>query len=98
MRKRPVITVGQDEDIAAVEHYRGHFVRVNIGRGDIMENGKFVFIQPQTFEVHEINGGNYEELMAANEETGKPEGQFRYEDLWPIIDKLRMENHLKSGV
>lgn len=78
------------EEIRAIEDYTNEKVRVTVGSVD--ENG--VFIHPQNFEVYDIVGDDYAELVSDGPEwaPGKPAGTYRRDDLWRFIDKLRWHN------
>jgi hypothetical protein len=71
------------EEIRSLEEFppfgvtRG-IVRALVGRVDA--NGHFIV--PQKFETYQIEGDDYDALVAAN-------GTYKNEDLWPFIDKLR---------
>ena len=88
MRTRTV-EVGSKEEIIEYTHNLGGIVRCLVGHGEEDESGKFIPTPSQNYEVYEITEAAYEELMAANTETGKPKGTFRKEDLWAFIDGTR---------
>lgn len=88
--------IGNNEDIAEYYHnvVTGN-VKVAIGIGVIQDN-EFKFLQPQTYETYEISGETYEELIAADEKTGKPYGTFRKDDLWDYIDQIRQNTTVEA--
>lgn len=88
MRARQ-INIGSKEDIVEYSHQVGIGVRCLVGHGEINEAGEFIATPSQNYELYEITGAAYEELMAANLETGKPVGVFRKDDLWSFIDGAR---------
>jgi hypothetical protein len=71
------------EEIRSIEEFppfgvtRG-IVRAMVGRVD--ESGHFII--PQRFETYQIEGDDYDALVAAT-------GTYKNDDLWPFIDKLR---------
>lgn len=75
------------EDIRSIDEVVGSHVRAMVGRVDSAGE----FIVPQQYEVFEITGDNFAELMSANPTwaPGKPAGTYRNEDLWIFIDRLR---------
>lgn len=83
---QPAVT---SEDIISYEHIESAgMARCLVGVGNVV-GGSFIPHHPQTFIMYEMTGDNYNQLVAANESTGKPQGVFRKEDLWPLIDILR---------
>lgn len=88
--------IGNNEDIAEYYHnvVTGN-VKVSVGTGIIQDN-EFKFLQPQTYETYEISGETYEQLIAADEKTGKPYGTFRKDDLWDYIDQIRQNTTIEA--
>lgn len=89
MSRTKTFFIGSDEDIAEYYHsVISESVRVSVGVG-FKEDGIFKFLQPQNFEVYEITGDLYDQLLESDEKTGKPQGTFRKPDLWKYIDIIR---------
>lgn len=96
MAREKTFFIGNEEDIA--EYYHSVItgvVKVSVGVG-ITEEGEFKFLQPQNFEVYEIAGDMYDQLLSADQEKGKPAGTFRKTDLWPFIDTIRGETPIEK--
>lgn len=62
------------------------YVRVQVGRVD--ETGSFIV--PQQYDVYEIRGRMFEQLVgpAAEWAPDKPNGTYRNDDLWYCIDRI----------
>lgn len=96
MSRTKTFFIGNNEDIAEYYHnvVTGN-VKVSVGTGIIQDN-EFKFLQPQTYETYEISGEPYEQLIAADEKTGKPYGTFRKDDLWDYIDQIRQNTTVEA--
>lgn len=96
MSRTKTFFIGNNEDIAEYYHnvVTGN-VKVSVGTGIIQDN-EFKFLQPQTYETYEISGETYEQLIAADEKTGKPYGTFRKDDLWGYIDQIRQNTTVEA--
>lgn len=92
MRQKPVRVSGTQEDIVRYEvDLLNNVVRVFLAHGDPDKNDpdKFVVTPSQTWEVIEISTQDYEDLLKEKPEINKPAGNFRKNDLWEFIDKIR---------
>lgn len=96
MSRTKTFFIGNNEDIAEYYHnvVTGN-VKVSVGVG-VLQEGVFKFLQPQTYETYEISGDSYEQLIAADEKTGKPYGNFRKDDLWDYIDQIRQNTTVEA--
>ena len=74
------------EDIVEYVWHVSGIVRVSVAKG-WMEEGEFRTFPSQNLEMHQIMYEDYEELMA--EKGSKPKGEFRKEDLWEFVDRVR---------
>lgn len=94
MSRTKTFFIGNNEDIAEYYHnvVTGN-VKVSVG---IIQDNEFKFLQPQTYETYEISGETYEQLIAADEKTGKPYGTFRKDDLWDYIDQIRQNTTVEA--
>lgn len=74
-----------NEKIISIFHQLGKFVLVSVQECD--ENGNFLNVA----KTIEINDKYYKELLSCSPiwAEGKPEGSFRIDDVWLIIDKIR---------
>lgn len=80
-----VDTVAVKEEIISICEYRqGGFIGVSVAKYDINNNNI-------ANENYAITGDNYKILMSANPSFApqKPADEYRDEDLWHIIDKIR---------
>jgi hypothetical protein len=77
-----------NEKIISVFHQFGKFVLVSIQECD--DAGNFLNIA----KTVEISDDYYKELLSNSPEWAKdkPEGDFRTEDLWVLVDKIRNES------
>lgn len=82
-------TKGSKEDIVEYTWHSGGLVRVVIGHGEPDENGRFVPTPNQQYEVRDIIGSNYQDLMSDQIIPGKPANVFRKDDLWIFVDRVR---------
>lgn len=105
---KPSATVTEDID-SFTSYYYVESVRVKVvqlevtvspdpdGGEDITTYSPVKSIPVETFMVA---GQNYKALMSGNPPwaTGKPEGDFRKEDLWACVDAIRNGVELEIGV
>ena len=92
MRKKPVQKTGTQEEIVRYEvDLINNIVRAFLAHGDMDKDdpNKFVITPIQNWEVVEISGENHTDLLKENPDIGKPAGNFRKDDLWALIDKIR---------
>lgn len=88
MRARQV-NFGSKEEIIEYTYHSDGLVRCLVGHGEIGQDGRFVPTPSQNYEVYELTGAAFEQLMQANAKTGKPAGVFRKDDLWDFVDDAR---------
>lgn len=89
MRDRKEEVKGRKEDIVEYTYHSGGLVRVVIGHGEPDENGNFVPTPNQHYEVRDIVGSNFTDLMSNQVIPGKPANVFRKDDLWIFVDRIR---------
>lgn len=88
-REKPVISA-MHEDIISYEYSKySKIVKVLIGTGTIDSLGQFTPNPNQNYEYITLSTEDFDELMKPS--GAKPEGVFRSEDLWPFVDKNRIE-------
>lgn len=88
MARQLKIVLADNEDIVAYEcNLISRRVRVFVGIGSLDKEGNFTIQADQTFQIYDISGDDFDELMAAQGQ--KPAGTFRKEDLWAPVDIKR---------
>lgn len=88
MARQLEIILADNEDIVAYEcNLISKRVKVFVAIGSLDKEGNFIAQADQTFQIYDISGDDFDDLMAAQGQ--KPAGTFRKEDLWNPIDTKR---------
>lgn len=92
IRKSIIPETQVNEHIYSIFHQIGKFVLVSIQELD--ENGN----PGHQIKTIEIADEYYKELLSDSPEwaIGKPQGHFRLEDIWKLVDKMRHKNGKKD--
>lgn len=94
MARDLTVVIPDKEDIVSYMYHINNGVTVHIGVGSLDDKGIFVPQPEQCYKVYEIKGDDLNLLLAPT--ATKPEGVFRLEDLWPIVDKITIDEEQKK--
>lgn len=95
MRPLSIDTEGLHEEIVAYSYIKGEIVQARTAIGRNID-GQFVADNQFPLQEFDIQGQELDLLLSENNETGKPAGVFRPDDLWAFIDANRSRGGLKT--